>query len=223
MKFIVLVALMAATTAWAQPGEIDSANEQQSDQFTKISVHLVDYARLGDSTLRRAVVILGEIFRKAGVDITVALHSGDKTDLEESAWPALCRLYVRILPPKMAKRLGAQSHPNVMGIAPNSHVSRNGVCVYLFSQAVLQLATEQSNAGRGMLLGYVMAHEIGHLLLHHPSHSPAGIMRAQWDEDDMLRLAQGALSFDPQEAAEIRMEVARRHSARAPMEVTAAR
>ncbi len=222
MKITVMAALMAAT-AWAQPGNTGNALEQRSAQYTKISVHLVDYAQLGDTTLRRAATFLSEIFRRAEVDIMLVPPSDDKTDLEDSAWPPLCRLYVRILPPKMAKLLRAQSRPNVMGIAPSSDVSRNGVCVYLFSQPVLQLAKEQSKADRGMLLGHVMAHEIGHLLLHHASHSAAGIMRAQWDEEDMWHMAQEGLSFDRQEAAEIRMEVARRHSAQTPTELTVAR
>jgi hypothetical protein len=220
MKITVMAAMMVAAIAWAQPSEIDKANEQQSAQFAKISVHVADYAQLGDTTLRRAGTILSAIFRKADVDVTVVLHSEDRTDLEESAWPRLCRLYVYILPQKMAKQLEGQSRPNVMGIAPNSHVSQNCVLAYVFSQAVLQLATEQSSVDRGRLLGYVMAHEIGHLLLL--SHSPAGIMRSQWDDDDMRQMTQGGLSFDAQEAAEIRMEVARRHSGQAPMELMAA-
>ena len=32
------------------------------------------------------------------------------------------------------------------------------------------------------LLGAVMTHEVGHLLLPAFSHSPSGIMRARWDE-----------------------------------------
>lgn len=35
------------------------------------------------------------------------------------------------------------------------------------------------NTALGLLLGYVMAHELGHLMLSSPAHSLRGIMRAQ--------------------------------------------
>jgi hypothetical protein len=49
----------------------------------------------------------------------------------------------------------------------------------------------------GRLLGCVLAHEIGHLLLGTKAHSPDGIMVAHFGEAGVLRAAQGRLIFTP--------------------------
>ena len=53
---------------------------------------------------------------------------------------------------------------------------------------------------RAVLLGHVMAHEIGHLLLGTNSHSPLGLMRAHWEAVDLERAAKGQLLFTAQES-----------------------
>ena len=40
---------------------------------------------------------------------------------------------------------------------------------------------------RDAALGYVMAHEVGHILLGHLKHSPRGIMRSTWTGEEVLR------------------------------------
>jgi len=52
------------------------------------------------------------------------------------------------------------------------------------------------------LLSYVMAHELGHLLLG-PAHSPSGIMRAAWDGRDLDAIRMGWLQFGRAEIARI--------------------
>jgi len=52
------------------------------------------------------------------------------------------------------------------------------------------------------LLSYVMAHELGHLLLG-PAHSPSGIMRASWDSRDLDAIRMGWLQFCRTEIARI--------------------
>ena len=50
------------------------------------------------------------------------------------------------------------------------------------------------------LLGYVMAHEVAHLLLGTNSHSASGIMRAQWYREDLDLANRGALLFSDAQA-----------------------
>jgi hypothetical protein len=50
----------------------------------------------------------------------------------------------------------------------------------------------ESMAGRtqsdpGTLLGHVIAHEIGHLLMGTSTHSPIGLMRERWSDDEVRR------------------------------------
>ena len=60
------------------------------------------------------------------------------------------------------------------------------------------------------VLGHVMAHEIGHLLLNTGEHSHAGIMKAVWTGSENRLLAGGRLGFHGREAAIMRRNLARR-------------
>ena len=60
------------------------------------------------------------------------------------------------------------------------------------------------------VLGPVIAHEIGHLLLGQQSHSPTGIMRARWGRRDYEAPPLGAFMFTPGQAEQIRTEVKER-------------
>ena len=60
------------------------------------------------------------------------------------------------------------------------------------------------------IVGRVMAHEIGHLLLGNAPHSETGIMRAVWTADDLRSSAWGAFFFTPAEQSQMRAEATRR-------------
>jgi len=59
------------------------------------------------------------------------------------------------------------------------------------------------------VLAYFIAHEIGHLLLPADSHSPIGIMRAEWRAIDFKLMATANMSFTSEQAKLIKNEVAR--------------
>ena len=59
------------------------------------------------------------------------------------------------------------------------------------------------------LLGHVMAHEMGHLLLPYGAHAATGLMKAGWDTRQAFLAASGALTFDPSQAALIRTRLRR--------------
>jgi len=52
----------------------------------------------------------------------------------------------------------------------------------------------------GDLLGYVIAHELGHLLLGPDSHSGSGLMHGVWQFADLRQAAQGRLRFRREES-----------------------
>ncbi len=55
----------------------------------------------------------------------------------------------------------------------------------------------------GQLLGHIMAHEVGHLLLGKGSHSRSGLMHIPWQEKELLRAARGQLIFTRKQAGRI--------------------
>ena len=56
------------------------------------------------------------------------------------------------------------------------------------------------------VLGRVIAHELGHLLLGHNAHSEEGIMRAQWNSADFAGIDNQAV-FSPEQSARIREHI----------------
>jgi hypothetical protein len=62
----------------------------------------------------------------------------------------------------------------------------------------------QSPARAGEILAAAIAHEIGHLLLGEPAHSPSGIMCAQWSPPQFERIAASGLHFTADQASLLR-------------------
>ena len=58
-----------------------------------------------------------------------------------------------------------------------------------------------------VILGRVIAHELGHLVLGKNAHSAAGIMQARWRDQDLGFSKQAAMLFLPREAKRIRAQV----------------
>ena len=60
-----------------------------------------------------------------------------------------------------------------------------------------------------ILLGHVLAHEIGHKLLETNAHSSSGLMKAHWSRLDMVGMVFKPLEFTPEHAAQMRENLAR--------------
>jgi hypothetical protein len=61
-----------------------------------------------------------------------------------------------------------------------------------------------------VILGSVIAHELGHLLLGSNSHSGSGIMQRRWERKQIRQAMTGTMRFTPEQAKLIRVEVQRR-------------
>jgi hypothetical protein len=74
--------------------------------------------------------------------------------------------------------------------------------------ARIDATAERHGTDVAKVLGIVMAHELGHLLLAHGTHSSAGIMSGRWGQFEMDLVAAGLLSFTKEQAESIRRAVA---------------
>jgi len=174
----------------------------------KITLHLQNYAHLEFVTLNRAKEEATRIYDEIGVEtlwLDAPLRPIDPR-------PHLtAEIYINILPRAM-EEIGLPS--GSLGLAPGSGHNRSRL--YVFYDRVEGLSRRQITAvteGKtyrwakpSQILGYAIAHEIGHLL-GLDVHSPLGIMSARWRLNDLLKLSYGDLAFTPQQAAVIRAEV----------------
>jgi len=64
---------------------------------------------------------------------------------------------------------------------------------------------------RAIPLGYVLAHEIGHVLEGTDAHADEGVMKARWTTADHGHMMAGTLSFSPEDASRIHGGFVRRH------------
>jgi hypothetical protein len=154
--FLVLTAGRAASGADASPA---------------IAVHLTDYAHLHRSELRHAQEEVTRIYAAAGVRV-VWVRPNDPLGMT-----GINDLRVVILDKEMTKRKVAsdQVPPTVLGQALPA--ARRA---YIFSTRVTEVADQHASAP-AIVLGRVIAHEIGHLLLENDGHADMGIMRSNLD------------------------------------------
>jgi hypothetical protein len=81
-----------------------------------------------------------------------------------------------------------------------------GCSAYIFYSDVRNLA-RAGDVPEFRLLGHVLAHEIGHLLLGPKSHSATGIMQAEWSDQALQTIARGCLYFTKRQSRRIRDEM----------------
>ena len=92
----------------------------------------------------------------------------------------------------------------IMGLALASDHRRGVTSVFYSSIAGVAHTYSQPVA---VLLAITIAHEIGHLLLPHPAHADEGIMRADWEGDDLRHAAMQPLRFAADQAATMRVRI----------------
>jgi hypothetical protein len=102
---------------------------------------------------------------------------------------------------------GWNGNPNILGSAPGSKDARGRVA-RLFFDRIDDLA-RLFHLEVSQVLGHVMAHEMGHLLLPYGSHTAAGLMKEGWDHQQALLAATGNLTFDSSQGALIRARLKR--------------
>jgi hypothetical protein len=84
---------------------------------------------------------------------------------------------------------------NVLGFAAHPAVAT----VY-YEHVVRQATGDDAKFGAPMILGCVIAHEIGHLLLGSNSHSDWGIMQPHWEPRQVRQVTMGSLLFTTEQS-----------------------
>jgi hypothetical protein len=104
-------------------------------------------------------------------------------------------------------------HRDTLGFAQPC-TSALPVCnAYVFYDRVAEWA-RHGEISAHRLLGYTIAHELGHLLLGAGSHSPTGIMSGRWTPKDFTMMARDSLYLTPDQLQHIQAGVQKRMAPR---------
>jgi hypothetical protein len=198
--FLLSTAIATAVT-WASAQSPVDPREPHS----KMHVRVYDYAGVPPTVLAKAEQQDGMIFLEARVDVAWENLTPTKDPSQGnpvSPHPAgFAGVDLRIVHHFASTTQALRYDSMGFAVGPDT--------------ATLSLAWVEKLASLGIaeeyqVLGGAMAHEIGHLFLGPNSHSPVGIMRAGWNEDDLKRASQAGLMFTADEATRIRTEVRHR-------------
>jgi len=163
----------------------------------RMNVAICSTDRLGASDLSMAKTETELVYRAAGVEIV--WYGCDAFPASPSRARAPWFL-VRLWNHKAAVSAGSGC-PDVMGQAFVEEGAGTTADAYI--PAIWATADEQ-HADRGVLLGFVVAHELGHLLLG-PRHASLGLMQPVWGRPQIDALRQRHLRFTRAGAQRIRL------------------
>jgi hypothetical protein len=180
-----------------------SAHEHVQFSALNLTVSVFNDAGVEPSVWLQAQGRATEIMRRSGISLTwldCGIPASGKPDSNCSAISYPTHLSVRMVP-KVSPVKGdifGQSFQDTAG-------EGNYVLVYYASIKAFRAAT---TVPAGELLGCVVAHELGHLLLGTASHSSTGLMSAVWQDPELRQVRRGNLLFTGDEGEHIRFRFA---------------
>jgi hypothetical protein len=170
-------------------------------------VLVYNYAQLSVGTLRAAEQEASVIYQPAAIAFQWILCSGSSSTVHlhrSCEQVGSDRLEVRLLPHAGTKpfrpRLGE------LGRALLPEDGAFGTVADIYIDRCKDLVKGRLWAYE-IVLGHVLAHELGHLLLGHEGHQTVGIMRSPWDKQDVNKALQRRLVFTSRQASKMREEV----------------
>lgn len=167
-----------------------------------IIVRLFNYSQAARATVISAERQADQILTAAGVhavwiDCLEKSPSVESKKLCERGWdPAIPS--VRLL----SGRISSQSQDLEFGLA--------SIPIYVtVSYDNIERRARRDNFASELpvILGCVIAHELGHLLLRDSSHSRTGIMQPEWGREEIRQALMGGFRFEPEQAYQMKKNV----------------
>ena len=179
---------VAFTVALFTAGQAPAAQ----DEPKALILHVDNYARIPPALLARAEAVAARVYAAAGVR-TTWVHGDDEADARDAGG---LHLRVLLLCNDMTNRKVTAEH---IGDTVLGRAGREAGRAYIFTRRVVDAALRHGKSF-DVVLGRVIAHEVGHLLLPKGSHSVNGIMR------ENVNVSNNRLdTFTPPQASEILM------------------
>ena len=200
---------------------VASSARAEGESGVTVRVRVYNYAKISKRAIEGAERETGRVFTAAGIDMTWLDCLAPRAQVGSAPTPAEttngassdCDAPVKGVTVGL-RLLSRSSSPSkdfsdeMFGFATGSDLAS------VFCQRVVDLAWGVDKDGNEipLILGDVIAHELGHLLLGTNSHSPTGIMCGNWDHDYLRLALRGRQIFTTQQSASMRAMVLRRYA-----------
>ena len=182
-----------------------------------LTVRVYNYAEVNDRILERSKRVSERVFDEAGLEVAWLDCPTSAVDIPANrscaARPPADHAVMNLLPRAMSRAYRFERV--VFGFALPTKKGSPGNHVSLFFQRVLDLAYHGGigasfEHGQAIVLGHMVAHEIGHLLLGPDSHARSGVMSFPWNKRTLARMERGLLRFSEGEVERMKAELERR-------------
>ena len=180
--------------------QVTEARERTTAPPVSVTVSVFNDAAVPTSVLAEAQERATAVMNQAGVSLTWLDCGAPGSRAPESGCSAIA------FPQHFSVRLVSKATPSkadIFGQSFQDEAGEGNYAVVYYPGLAGSKVAETLHTGK--LLGLVVAHEVGHLLLGRNSHSADGVMAAVWQVSEMRRATQGNLFFSREQADQIRV------------------
>jgi len=167
-----------------------SAGNCQPDRLPTVRVYYQEKVLVSLYDQARAFFIASRAFRGIGVNVEWRELDSPPPRESDGCGP------VEDIELEIERSRVGQGPPDSLAYATPMRTS--GTRIHVYYDRVLVMSRQVPN-----LLGYVLAHEIGHVLEGVARHSDAGILKAKWGAADYGMMAAHSLTFSPEDTERI--------------------
>jgi len=180
--------------------------DDRADGELAVTIQIHDYWHVSSESLTRARAVVTAMYERIGVRTEwmgvvqqSERHPGSAPRDSISRIP-IAQVTLIILTPKMAARGHIEDGALGFAAVPSEGMGRIAYAIYdRVRDTAARAAMNEDD-----LLGFVMAHEIAHLMLPRGAHAETGLMRGHWNVRDFRQTDVMSLGFSPQQASDIR-------------------
>jgi hypothetical protein len=186
---------------------LSTAGLSQEPRHSKVIIVIYDSAQIGVKTLDRTEAIARTILQTAGVqpdwnagsveelrNMSLDFTAYSRANCEERPSSAVLRVWI-------LSRAPSGVAPHALGFS--LPCARVGVQVTIYADRVADVS-QSGGPTFGRVLGYAIAHELGHMLLRSDVHEAGGLMKAIWSQHDWQRAAVSIVPFSATDVQRIR-------------------
>ena len=175
---------------------------EESTRAAEVTVRLYDQAGIGAKKLERARGIVDRIFRISGVSLHWVPCATDGSETKQECIQLLKNNEISL---RIVSR--SPSEQKVTGHFTGGRAHRIGNLkgagfASIFVDRLEKIAAEQK-LSLAIVLGHIIGHEVGHILLPQNSHSRQGLMRFHLKRDEWQQADKGRLHFTKNQAKQI--------------------